>query len=64
MTVADLQRLHDYGYWANARLTQVISGLTAEQIHSGRGWRPWVDQEHPRSRAERRMGLAQPLRRP
>lgn len=32
MTVVDLQRLYDYGYWANARLFRVISELTPEQF--------------------------------
>jgi uncharacterized damage-inducible protein DinB len=32
MNVADLQRLYDYGYWANARLTRVVSELTAGQF--------------------------------
>jgi uncharacterized damage-inducible protein DinB len=32
MTVSDLQRLYDYGYWANARLSRVISELTPEQF--------------------------------
>lgn len=32
MTVADLERLYDYGYWANARLFRVISGLTQEEF--------------------------------
>lgn len=32
MTIADLQRLYDYGYWANARLSRVISELTPEQF--------------------------------
>jgi len=32
MTISDLQRLYDYGYWANARLSQVISELTPEQF--------------------------------
>lgn len=32
MTAADLRRLYDYGYWANARLFQVISELTPEQF--------------------------------
>jgi uncharacterized damage-inducible protein DinB len=32
MTVADLQRLYDYGYWAKGRLLQVISQLTPEEF--------------------------------
>jgi len=32
MTVADLRRLYDYGYWANARLLQVIAQLTPEEF--------------------------------
>ena len=32
MTVADLERLYDYGYWANARLFRVISELTREEF--------------------------------
>ena len=32
MTVKDLQRLYDYGYWANAKLFRVISQLTPEQF--------------------------------
>ena len=32
MTVAELQRLYDYGYWANAKLLQVISQLTPEEF--------------------------------
>jgi uncharacterized damage-inducible protein DinB len=31
MTVADLQRAYDYGYWANAKLFAVVGGLTPEQ---------------------------------
>jgi len=30
MTVTDLERLYDYGYWANKRLFQVIGRLTPE----------------------------------
>ena len=32
MRVVDLQRLYDYGYWANRRLFGVISLLTPEQF--------------------------------
>ena len=32
MTVQDLQRLFDYGYWANAKLFPVIAQLTPEQF--------------------------------
>src|SRR5262245_29181162 len=32
MTVNDLERRFDYGYWANARLFAVISQLTTEQF--------------------------------
>ena len=32
MTVKDLERLYDYGYWANRRLVPVISQLTPEQF--------------------------------
>ncbi len=32
MTVADLERLYDYGYWANAKLFAVVSTLTPEQF--------------------------------
>jgi uncharacterized damage-inducible protein DinB len=32
MTVADLERLYDYGYWANGKLFQVVSQLTPEQF--------------------------------
>lgn len=32
MTVKDLERLYDYGYWANGKLFQVISQLTPEQF--------------------------------
>ena len=32
MTVKDLERRHDYGYWANRRLFRVISELTPEQF--------------------------------
>src|SRR5207244_11298814 len=32
MTVQDLQRLFDYGYWANAKLFPVISRLTPAQV--------------------------------
>lgn len=32
MTVEDLQRLYDYGYWANRRLFQAISRLSPEQF--------------------------------
>lgn len=31
MTVQDLERLYDYGYWANTTLFRVVSQLTAEQ---------------------------------
>ena len=31
MTVNDLERLHDYGYWANRKLVPVIAQLTPEQ---------------------------------
>ena len=32
MTVNDLQRLYDYGYWANEQLLAVVSELTSEQF--------------------------------
>jgi uncharacterized damage-inducible protein DinB len=32
MTVNDLQRLYDYGYWANEQLLAVVSELTPEQF--------------------------------
>lgn len=32
MTVKDLDRLYDYGYWANRKLFQVVSQLTPEQF--------------------------------
>ena len=32
MTVADLQRLYDYGYWANGCLFEVLSQLTPEEF--------------------------------
>ena len=32
MTAKDLERLYDYGYWANQKLFQVLSQLTPEQF--------------------------------
>ena len=32
MTVKDLQRAYDYSYWANEKLFQVLSELTAEEF--------------------------------
>ena len=32
MTVKDLERMYDYGYWANRKLFNVISRLTPEQF--------------------------------
>ena len=32
MTVNDLQRLYDYGYWANEQLLAAVSELTPEQF--------------------------------
>ena len=32
MTATDLQRLYDYGYWANAKLLDAVSRLTPEQF--------------------------------
>ena len=32
MTVKDLERIYDYGYWANRKLFNVISQLTPEQF--------------------------------
>ena len=32
MTRSDLERLYDYGYWANDRLFQVVATLTTEQF--------------------------------
>ena len=32
MTVSDLQRRYDYGYWANGKLFAVVSQLTPEQF--------------------------------
>jgi uncharacterized damage-inducible protein DinB len=32
MTVKDLERRFDYGYWANSRFLAVISQLTPEQF--------------------------------
>ena len=32
MTVNDLQRLYDYGYWANEQLLAVVLELTPEQF--------------------------------
>ena len=31
MTVADLERLYDYGYWANRKLFEAVSQLTPEE---------------------------------
>ena len=32
MTVKDLERLYDYGYWANAKLLSVVAQLPAERF--------------------------------
>jgi uncharacterized damage-inducible protein DinB len=32
MTVKDLERLYDYGYWANEKLFQAVSQLTPEEF--------------------------------
>ena len=32
MTVVDLERLYDYGYWANAKLFRVLATLTPEEF--------------------------------
>lgn len=32
MTVKDLERLYDYGYWANRKLFQVLAQLTPDQF--------------------------------
>ena len=32
MTVSDLERLYDYGYWANKKLFAVLTELTTEQF--------------------------------
>jgi hypothetical protein len=32
MTVSDLERLYDYGYWANKKLLAVLTELTTEQF--------------------------------
>ena len=32
MTVKDLERLYDYGYWANKKLLAVVAQLTPEQF--------------------------------
>ena len=32
MTVRDLERMYDYSYWANKKLFQVLSQLTAEEF--------------------------------
>src|SRR5262245_5164705 len=32
VTVKDLERLYDYGYWANKKLLAVVSQLTPEQF--------------------------------
>ena len=32
MTVRDLERMYDYSYWANRKLFQVLSRLTAEEF--------------------------------
>src|SRR5258708_35446811 len=32
MTVKDLDRAYDYGYWANRKLFEVVSQLTPEQF--------------------------------
>ena len=32
MTVADLERLYDYGYWANRKIFAVLAELTSEQF--------------------------------
>ena len=32
MTVKDLERVYDYGYWANRKLFQVVSQLTAAEF--------------------------------
>ena len=32
MTVKDLERLYDYGYWANKKLLAVVAQMTPEQF--------------------------------
>jgi len=32
MTVKDLERLYDYGYWANRKLLAALAGMTPEQF--------------------------------
>ena len=58
MTVSDLERLYDYGYWANKKLLAVLTELTTEQF-TPRGRRKLrFREEHSGSCAQRRMGLA------
>ena len=32
MTVRDLERVYDYGYWANRKIFSVLTQLTPEQF--------------------------------
>jgi hypothetical protein len=63
MTVNDLRRLYDYGYWANRQLLAVVSELTPEEFTRSVAGSYGFREEHAGACAERRMGLACSVRR-
>jgi uncharacterized damage-inducible protein DinB len=46
MTVRDLERMYDYSYWANKKLFQVLSQLTAEEFTRNVAGSYGSDPEH------------------
>lgn len=46
MTVDDLKRRYDYGYWANERIFAIIAQLTPEEFAQGVAGRLGIDPQH------------------
>ena len=59
MTVRDLERLYDYGYWANRKLVPVLVPAHARAVPPERRRELRLGQEHAGAHHERRVGLAQ-----
>jgi hypothetical protein len=57
LTVKDLERRYDYGYWANGKPARGLAADTGT-IHTGGDGQLRVNQEHAGPQLERGMGLA------
>lgn len=58
MTVKDLERLYDYGYWANRKLSARARSAHARAVRAERRRQLRLGQKHAGAYHERRVGLA------